>query len=252
MKVGIEDKKKVGFLAALGLLAAYLVYSNLLSGPSSSPQPRAVPNQRRTAVDLPYTAPPPTTSSSTSLQPTAPRKAPLRATGNRPKGEEFHPMLRPKRPEDRVDPSTIDPELRLDLLAKVQDVKLDGGARNLFQFGAPPVKAVKLEGPETFLAVGKPFIYPQPYKKPEEPKPAPEAPPPPITLKYYGLATKRIDGKKTAFFLDGEEIILAPEGYAVKKKYRVVRIGVNSVLMEDVDSKRQQSLPLAEDSNASE
>ena len=36
-------------------------------------------------------------------------------------------------------------------------------------------------------------------------------------MKYYGLATKRIDGKKTAFFLDGEEIILAPEGYTVKK-----------------------------------
>ena len=117
----------------------------------------------------------------------------------------------------------------------------------------PDVKAVKLEGPETFLAVGKPFVFPQPVKKAEEPKPAAEAPPPPITLKYYGLATKRIDGKKTAFFLDGEEIILAPEGYTVKKKYRVVRIGVNSVLMEDMDSKRQQSLPLVEDTgNASE
>ena len=162
-------------------------------------------------------------------------------------------MLRPKRPEDRVDPATIDPELRLDLLAKVQEVKLDGGARNLFQFGTPPVKAVPLVGPETFLALGKPFVYPQPDKKPEDPKPAVEAPPPPIALKYYGLATKRIDGKKTAFFLDGEEIILAPEGYTVKKKYRVVRIGVNSVLMEDTESKRQQSLPLSEDSgNASE
>jgi len=33
----------------------------------------------------------------------------------------------------------------------------------------------------------------------------------------------------------------------VKKRYRVVRIGVNSVLMEDTESKRQQSLPLAEE-----
>jgi hypothetical protein len=250
MKVGTEDKKKVAFLAALGLLAAYMVYSSFFSGPSSSPRPLPVASERNTAVDLRGVdgAPAPSMPAST-----APRKTPLRMTGNRPKGEEFHPMLRPKRPEDRVDPATIDPELRLDLLAKVQEVKLDGGARNLFQFGAPPVKAVKLEGPETFLAMGKPFVYPQPDKKPEDPKPVAEAPPPPITLKYYGLATKRIDGKKTAFFLDGEEIILAPEGYTVKKKYRVVRIGINSVLMEDTESKRQQSLPLAEDtSNASE
>jgi hypothetical protein len=250
MKVGTEDKRKVGFLLALGLLAAYMVYSNFLSGPSSSPRPQPVLNERNTALDLPGAGAAPATSTKGS---SAPRNPPVRMTGNRPKGEEFHPVLRPKRPEDRLDPATIDPELRLDLLAKVQDVKLDGGARNLFQFGAPPVKAVKLEGPETFLAMGKPFVFPQPDKKPEEPKPAVEAPPPPITLKYYGLATKRIDGKKTAFFLDGEEIILAPEGYTVKKKYRVVRIGVNSVLMEDTESKRQQSLPLAEDTaNASE
>ena len=43
------------------------------------------------------------------------------------------------------------------------------------------------------------------------------------------------------------EISVAAEGDTVKKRYRVVRIGVNSVLMEDTESKRQQSLPLTED-----
>jgi hypothetical protein len=56
-----------------------------------------------------------------------------------------------------------------------------------------------------------------------------------------------VNGKKTAFFLDGDEISVAAEGDTVKKRYRVVRIGVNSVLMEDTESKRQQSLPLTED-----
>ena len=50
-----------------------------------------------------------------------------------------------------------------------------------------------------------------------------------------------------AFFLDGDEISVAAEGDTVKKRYRVVRIGVNSVLMEDMESKRQQSLPLTEE-----
>ena len=49
-------------------------------------------------------------------------------------------------------------------------------------------------------------------------------------MKYYGLATKRIDGKKTAFFLDGEDIILATEGMTVKKRYKIVRINAESVV----------------------
>jgi len=72
-------------------------------------------------------------------------------------------------------------------------------------------------------------------------------PPPPINLKYYGFSTARSNGKKMAFFLDGDVISLAAEGETVMKRYRVVRIGVNSVLMEDLESKRQQSLPLTED-----
>ncbi len=67
----------------------------------------------------------------------------------------------------------------------------------------------------------------------------------------YGLATKRIDAKKTAFFIDGDNnIIFAPEGGLVKKKYRLIRIGDKAVMMENVDSKKQQSVPLAEDAGA--
>jgi len=49
------------------------------------------------------------------------------------------------------------------------------------------------------------------------------------------------------FFLDGEDILTANEGEVLKKKYKVVRIGVNSVVMEDIDTKSQQTLPLAEE-----
>ena len=69
----------------------------------------------------------------------------------------------------------------------------------------------------------------------------------PITLKYYGYSTARANGKKQAFFLDGDDILVAGEGDTVKRRYRVVRIGVNSVVMEDVDSKRQQPVALAEE-----
>jgi hypothetical protein len=119
---------------------------------------------------------------------------------------------------------------------------LAGGSRNLFQYGPPPVKA-ELKGPE-------PKVVPQPVapvlRTGDEPKPV-APPPPPINLEYYGFSTARSSGRKMAFFLDGDVISVAAEGETVMKRYRVVRIGVNSVLMEDTESKRQQSLPLTED-----
>jgi hypothetical protein len=50
-----------------------------------------------------------------------------------------------------------------------------------------------------------------------------------------------------AFFLDGDDILIAFEGETLKRRYRVVRIGATSVLMEDVELKHQQPVPLAEE-----
>jgi hypothetical protein len=46
--------------------------------------------------------------------------------------------------------------------------------------------------------------------------------------------------------LDGEDIIIAGEGDMVKKRYKIVRIGVNSAVVEDTQfkSNNQQTLPL--------
>jgi hypothetical protein len=240
MKLGTENRKKVGFLAALGLVAVYLLYTNVFSssnGPGGTPGPPAAPESVRT--DAPA-VPGEGTPGQNTARAEAPRAPDSNRNASRGRNEEFHPVLHSKRPEDRVDPMSIDPILRLDLLGKVQGVELAGGSRNLFQYGPPPVK--ELKGPE-------PKVVPQPVapvlKADDQPKPIP--PPPPINLKYYGFSTGRVNGKKTAFFLDGDEISVAAEGDTVKKRYRVVRIGVNSVLMEDTESKRQQSLPLTED-----
>jgi hypothetical protein len=134
----------------------------------------------------------------------------------------------------------------------VQEIKPEGGMRNLFQFGtAQPTEVLK--GPEPIVAVApKVFDHPRPLPPPAPPAgPTPPPPDPPIDVKYYGLATRQIDGKKTAFFLDGENVpILVPEGGLVKKKYRVVRVTATSVLMENTDSRKQQTLPLAEDAGA--
>jgi hypothetical protein len=231
----------------LGVVAAYLLYTNLLSGPSGSTS--STPSRAPAAASAPSAAPASGSASGSASQPGAGlnlrRAEPGRTSG---RGDEFHPTLRSKRPEDRIDPATIDPTLRLDLLAKVQGVDLAGGSRNVFQFGAPPPPPVSpLKGKEPIVKVARvygPVEPPPPAKpKPEPPKP----PPPPINLKYYGFAVPKGGGAKTAFFLDGEDILVAPEGGTVKHRYKVVRVGVTSVLMEDTVSKSQQSLPLQAD-----
>ena len=234
MKLGTENRKKVGFLAALALVAGYLLYSNVFSQPDRGGPPPAQEPARASAPALPD-------AGQSTPRAEAPRAPDSNRGASRGRNEEFHPVLHSKRPEDRVDPMTIDPILRLDLLAKVQGMEPAGGSRNLFQYGPLPVKAEALKGPE-------PKVIPQPVVPVTDvAKSAGPPPPPPIALKYYGFSTARNNGRKVAFFLDGEEISVAGEGEMVKKRYRVVRIGVNSVLMEDTESKRQQSLPLAEE-----
>jgi hypothetical protein len=234
VNVGAEPKK-VAILGGLILIGAYSFYSNVLSGPAR-PVSRgtSAPSQSTTPVnpfEPPAQASPPRTS------------APVPPIRRGRVSEEFRPSLKPRMGEQRVDPTTIDPTLRLDLLAKLHSVN-GGGSRNLFQFGAPP--------PPPEPKVTEPKIIPKQMAEndPKEAKPASPPtppPPPPIPLMYYGYSTQKGDGRKRAFFLDGEDILVATEGDTVKRRYKVVRIGVNSVVMEDVDSKKQQTLPLQEE-----
>ena len=139
---------------------------------------------------------------------------------------------------------TIDPTLRTDLLAKVQAVDVEGGRRNLFAVGQPPPPPLPPE-PKIKPKAGSQVAAVAPPTGPPQPPPEPQAPP--ITLKYYGYSSARGDNRKRAFFLDGDDILVAAEGETVKKRYRVVRIGVNSVVMEDTQFKHEQTLPLQEE-----
>ncbi len=69
---------------------------------------------------------------------------------------------------------------------------------------------------------------------------------PPFPLKFYGFVSKTKVGDKRAFFLDGEDIVIASEGDMIKKRYKIVRIGINSAVVEDTEfkSNNQQTLPL--------
>jgi hypothetical protein len=248
MKLGAEDKKKVYWLAGLGVIAAITFYTQVIQSDDSGPVPTPVQKPVASATDPSGAISAPTTPERSMADP-APR-AVRKAVSQR--NEEFRPALHSKRPEDRIDPLTIDPTLRTDLLAKVQSVQPEGGSRNLFQFGAAAPKELP-KGPEPkIVPVARMFDHPRPLPPPPPPvAPPPPPPEPPIDLKYYGVATKTLDGKRTAFFMDGDNTLLAPEGTIVKKKYKVVRVGPTSVVMENTENKKQQTLQIAEDAGAS-
>ena len=236
MKTGLEEKWKVYVLGGLALAAGYMFYANVLApGPTVSSRPAATAS----APDETAAAPVRTNAPS----PRAVARPARRQQRNR--SDEFHPVLHSKNPEDQIDVIAVDPRIRLDLLAKLQNVPPASGGRNLFQTGPPPLP--KPTGPEPKIAIVKPKPGP-----PELPLPGaagPPAPPPlpPITFKYYGLTTVRRNGKRTAFFMNGEDILIRAEGDMVSGSYKLVTIGSTSATVEDTQSKRQQTVPLAEE-----
>ncbi len=223
MKVGAERKKMV-FLGVLAGVAAYLLYTNLFSTPSTAARTGVSIQPVPEAMPLPGVTTPGARSRSAASR---------RTTG------EFRPSFKTK----DLDVSAIDPKLRLDLLAKVQAVEMGAAQRNLFQFGAAPPIAVKEPAKIVPLTPAQ-IAQQQALQNPGPPQPPP---PPPITLKYYGYAAQRVDGRKRAFFLDGDDIFVAAEGELIKRHYKVVRIGVSSVEVEDTQFNHTQPLPLAEE-----
>ncbi len=225
MKVGAEDKKKLYWLIGILVVGGGLaIYSNMGDSPApvvTAPVPEAAPVIR------------------VSRGPVADRRR-----VNHNQANEFQPRLGPKTPEERPDPATVDPTLRLDLLAKVQNVELGAPGRNLFDFGVAPSPPVALPTKVATITVNRPPPPPTPTGPVNLTPPPP--PPPQITFKYYGYKVSASDGHKAAFLLDGDDIMVAGENDTVKRRYRVVKIGVNSITLEDTQYKSTQTLPLQE------
>jgi hypothetical protein len=232
-----DDRKKLIFLAALLLVAGVVLYINVFSGDSGSSGALRPANQ-----------PAATTPSSGPVH-EATRRDPGRTSFG-----EFKPRLGPLSPEDRVDPATIDPTLRLDLLAKIQAVEPEQALRNIFQYGAAaplaPPKPVALPTNPPRINVNN---TPPPSNQARPGGPAnPSAPQAPqMTFKYYGFKLSKATGRREAFLLDGDDIIIAGENDAVKGgRYRIVRIGPTTITIEDTQFKANQTLTLQEEPSA--
>ena len=197
MKLGLENKKQTKWAIVLGVLALVVVAYELLPMLTES-------------------------SSPDSSAQAAPAITP-RVTG---RGGKTGKKLRVE---------SLDPTLRLDLLATAEQTQYEGNGRNIFVSQA---EQVVIPPP---IAPG----HTDQNKEPEYVLPV-VPPPPPIPLKFFGFASKPGEPKKI-FLSQGEDVWVAGEGEIVNRRYKVIRISPTSVEMQDVvNSGPPQNIPLTQ------
>ena len=242
--VGAEPKK----LAALGVLLVAAVGIYWFENRSDSPPvsasvtpPQALPAARQSAADASRTADPVIPVPQRRTQGSGGSSSSQRAAV-----EDFRPSMKMK---DDLDVSKVDPRIRLDLLAKVREAPLEGGSSSLFEFG----KAPEPPAPKVIAIIPQAVPVPLPSTTASKGKPGPPPgppPPPPIPFKYYGYG-KFPNGQLQGFFLEGDpltgEISAAREGDTIKNRYKIVRIGIKSAVVEDTTTHNEQTLRLLDE-----
>jgi hypothetical protein len=126
----------------------------------------------------------------------------------------------------------LDPTLNFDLLRESEEIKYAGNGRNIF------ANSVLIEKPiKPGVTDEAKVVY----------TPPPVAPPPPITLKFFGFASKPGEPKRV-FLSQNEDVFIAGEGDIVDRRYRVLRISNTppAVEVEDVLNNHKQTLPLVQ------
>ncbi|HKF53395.1 MAG TPA: hypothetical protein VKB26_13855 [Candidatus Acidoferrales bacterium] len=127
-----------------------------------------------------------------------------------------------------------DPSLRLDLLTHMQSgPEYNGQHRNIFsEEPLPPPPAV---------------VKAQKEAQEEAQKvPATPPPPPPLTVPatFYGIVTDPATGQRRACFSNTDNIYVLSEGATLLNQFRVVKIGNNTVDVEEISSGRSTTLTL--------
>jgi hypothetical protein len=127
----------------------------------------------------------------------------------------------------------LDPTLKMGPMLVTESLVYSGSGRNIFSAASAPI------------AIPKPIasVRPKGPVAPVDTPPSGPPPPPPIDLKFFGTATSA-DGHRQAFLLKGEDVFLASDGDIVQRRYKIVTISANSVLVEDLANSNQQTLPL--------
>jgi len=153
------------------------------------------------------------------------RPAPVVATGTPAR-------VRAPRPVPVAEPagSALTP-LHLDTLVADRG-EPSGTARNPFRFQ-----------PKVVAPPPRPVTAPEPPRPVTPPVPAGPPPPPPIPLKFIALV-ERANGVKWAVLSDGKLTMYGKDGDTIDGRYRIVKIGAESVEVTHLDGRGRQVIRL--------
>jgi len=126
------------------------------------------------------------------------------------------------------------PWIDLDRL-KTERPHVDLGRRDIFQWVVTP--------PPTPPPTPQPTFDPNATPSPTSPPPPPP-PPPQMPLKYIGMFQEKGKPKIAVLMSEQKEIMPGHEGDLLAGRYRIVKIGIESVEMEDVTTGQKQTIAL--------
>jgi hypothetical protein len=111
------------------------------------------------------------------------------------------------------------------------------GQRDIFDFGPPPATPPPPPPPPPRVAEATPAA-------PVTPPPPTPVPLAPINVKYIGTLEGRGGLKVAVFLTDDREVLTGQTGEVIANRYRIVRIGFESVDLQDVGSGQTRRVPL--------
>jgi hypothetical protein len=203
VQLGLENKKKAMWAAVLGVIAVLVFAYEFIPMFTESSTP---------------------TSSAQAAAP-IPTRTPTAKAKGRPASTKKAPRV-----------ESLDPTLKLDLLAMSEQTRYEGNGRNIFVSQAEEIPI--------------PVAHPNTDAKKEDEDPKYRTPvipaAPPIPLRFYGFASSPGEAKKI-FLKMGEDVFVAGEGEIVDRRYKVMRITNTSVEIQDmVNSGPPQNIPLTQ------
>lgn len=135
--------------------------------------------------------------------------------------------------DTKFQPINVDePHLRIDLLEKLKKDDYAGSHRNIFAFGPPP--------PPPMTVAERERLEHKTY--------GPQPPPPPqpvnVGATLFGFASMPKSGKRVAFFLDGDDVLVVTEGAVFLNRFRLDKIGNDSADVEEISSQRHVTMQM--------
>lgn len=137
----------------------------------------------------------------------------------------------------RSAPSRLDPTLHPEGMQLAESLVYSGSGRNVFLSSAAAAQQQAAA-----VKIPRPIASPR-YVPPTTISTGPP-PLPPIELRFFGTATSR-DGKRQAFFLRGDDVLIASQGDVVGRRYRVGPITASAVDVTDLTNNNTQRLPMS-------